>query len=154
MNPDPASLDNLQDIYVPADVPWWPPAPGWWFVFAVLLSTLTWSAWHAWRRWHRNAYRRAALRELMNATSGAEIAELLKRTALCAYPRDEIASLTGDDWVQWLRTKGGPPVTDPIRDWLCSGIYGGRATGDLQAISDFAAGWIRGHETGGDPGAR
>ena len=80
MNSDPASLDNLRDIVVPPSVPWWPPAPGWWVVFALLTLAIAVFAWRRWRAWHANAYRREALRELQAATSAAEVAEILKRT--------------------------------------------------------------------------
>ena len=36
---DPGSLQNLNDIVAPAPVAWWPPAPGWWML-AALLATL------------------------------------------------------------------------------------------------------------------
>jgi hypothetical protein len=147
MNPDPASLDNLQDIYVPPDVPWWPPAPGWWVLLAVVVSAVGLVVWRAWHKWRRGAYRRAGLRELQRARTGAEIAEVLKRTALCAYPRDQIASLAGEAWCQWLASKGGPPLTAAVRQWLSCGVYSAAETESLQEVTDFTAGWIAGHQT-------
>ena len=35
---DPGSLQNLNDIVMPAPVGLWPPAPGWYVVFAVGLA--------------------------------------------------------------------------------------------------------------------
>ena len=49
MKPDPASLENLRDIAVPPPVPWWPPAPGWWVVMAVLAIAVIVVAFRAWR---------------------------------------------------------------------------------------------------------
>ena len=37
---DAGSLQNLNDIVLPAPVGWWPPAPGWWLLSALLLSAL------------------------------------------------------------------------------------------------------------------
>ena len=38
---DPGSLDALQDIAVPAAVPFWPPAPAWyWLAVALALLAL------------------------------------------------------------------------------------------------------------------
>ena len=114
MNNDPASLENLRDIVVPPPVPWWPPAPGWWIVFAMLLVTVAVFGFRAWRSWHANAYRRQALRELRGVTSVAKIAEILKRTALGAYPRTDVASLSGTAWCQWLEETGGRPVPENV----------------------------------------
>ena len=35
-------------------------------------------------------------------TLGKELSELTRRTMLAYAPRDEVAGLTGDDWLQWL----------------------------------------------------
>jgi uncharacterized membrane protein len=86
MNTDPASLDNLREIILPPPVPWWPPAPGWWLLFAAIALTALAFAFRLFRRWRVNAYRRAALRELAVAGDVSAIAEILKRTALVAYP--------------------------------------------------------------------
>ncbi len=63
-SPDPASLQNLNDIVLPATVGWWPLAPGWYILFASLLIALAWSGYRLLHRWKNNRYRRAALREL------------------------------------------------------------------------------------------
>ena len=108
-----SSLSNLRDIVEPAAITLWPPAPG-----LVLLCTLVllWVAvtvllW--WRHWQRNAYRRAALHDLtaigrqvrspQTRTAGIrQLSLLLKRVALAAYPRAEVASLTGNKWLGFL----------------------------------------------------
>ena len=59
---DPGSLQNLNDIVLPDAVAWWPPAPGWYAVLAVLLALLLWLSFRALRAWRRNIYRRQALR--------------------------------------------------------------------------------------------
>jgi hypothetical protein len=107
---DPGSLDRLHDIVTPPPVPWWPPAPGWYVVGGVGLVLLGVAAWAAVGRWWAGRYRRAALRELDQLPRGGKVvpavAELLKRTALAAFPRDRVASLTGDRWLQFLNATG------------------------------------------------
>jgi hypothetical protein len=106
---DPGSLDRLHDIATPPPVPWWPPAPAWYALGAIMVVLLAVLAWRvvAWRL--RNRYRRAALAELaeLEATAGepralAALAELVKRVALAAFPRERVASLAGHDWLAFL----------------------------------------------------
>lgn len=115
---DPTSLDRLHDIVAPPPVPWWPPAPGWYWVLGLLVVLLVAFAIHRLVLWQRNRYRREALAELARqepaifdperrAAGLAALGELLKRAALSAWPRREVASLTGADWAAFLdRTCG------------------------------------------------
>lgn len=106
---DPGNLDRLHDIVIPAPVPWWPPAPAWYAVIAIVLVLVAVSVWRllAWR--NRNRYRRDALREL-NRLGGnaplAAIAEVAKRAALAAFPRERVAALSGEAWLAFLDANG------------------------------------------------
>lgn len=103
---DAASLQNLNDIVVPAALSWWPPAPGWYVIGALLLILLLWQGTRSWSNWRNNRYRREALAELAEIQSGRVAAnglpELLKRTALSAWPRSQVAALSGAEWHQFL----------------------------------------------------
>ena len=110
---DQTSLDLLNDIVLPEGVSWWPPAPGWYLVGIALGIALLALAWRGWRKWKKNQYRRQALRELASIRANGDvdalgrIPALLKRTALSAWPRTLVASLSGPDWHQFLdRTAG------------------------------------------------
>lgn len=118
---DPASLESLHDIVAAPPAPWWPPAPGWYFLALAVLVLIAWAAWYGIRKRRANAYRRAALRELDHLSellldaAGAgpalrALPGLLKRTALAAWPREEVASLNGREWLDFLvrtgRTQG------------------------------------------------
>ena len=107
MNQEAGSLDRLADIVVPESISWWPPAIGWWVLLSVLLLAVIASAFVLYRRWQRDAYRRQALFELQTANSHRQINQILKRTALQVFPRAEIASLTGKNWIQWLNKTPG-----------------------------------------------
>jgi hypothetical protein len=105
---DSASLQNLHDIVAPGAVAWWPPAPGWYAVMAVAVTVLVVLLWKYWRHWRRNRYRGAALKELdrlgRDAAGGdlSELPVLLKRAALSAWPRQQVAGLVGEDWHRFL----------------------------------------------------
>lgn len=113
MNPDPTSLDRLHDIVAPPPAPWWPPAPGWFWVLAFLLVVVLVLVLRSFLHYQRNRYRREALAELARQQSAladpsrraaaiASVAELLKRTALSIWPRETVASLTDSPWFSFL----------------------------------------------------
>jgi hypothetical protein len=104
---DPASLQNLNDIVIPEPVAWWPPAPGWYVVAALVLLALLVLTFRGIQRWQRNRYRREALAILAQVRDNgsgqaSRVPELLKRAALSAFPRDEVAGLNGAAWYRFL----------------------------------------------------
>lgn len=109
MTPDPADLANLRDLALPPRVAWWPPAPGWWVLGAGLLACLLLLILRAVLRYRANAYRREAARALRNPAAAPAIAAVLKRAALVAYPRPDVARLTGAAWSAFLGRTGGFP---------------------------------------------
>ena len=114
--PDP--LAGLRDWHLPDPVPWWPPAPGWWLVAGLALAVCA-LALHWWlRRRRQGAPARAALGELERLGAGlvadgderryaAAVSALLRRLALVRYPREQVAGLTGADWLAFLDRSGG-----------------------------------------------
>ncbi|MGC7403154.1 DUF4381 domain-containing protein [Pandoraea pneumonica] len=121
---DMPTLKTLADIVTPPAPSWMPQTIGWPIVAVLLSVGLIWYAWRTWRRYRANRYRREALAQLRqwavtlgasnpNAAVGGdtakraqalrEIAALLKRVALSAWPREAVASLTGNDWASFLR---------------------------------------------------
>jgi hypothetical protein len=145
MNTDPASLDNLREIVLPPPVPWWPLAPGWWLLFAAIALAALAFAFRLFRRWRANAYRRAALRELAVAGDVPAIAEILKRTALVAYPRKDVAALSGAAWLAWLAETGGRPVPATVAERLTLGVFTNHDDSNIGEVPAFAADWIRSH---------
>ena len=132
----------LRDLHLPDPVGWWPPAPGWWFVLSAVAAAAGYLAWRAYQRWQHNASRRFALGELARYEAeyvehrnpvmlARQLSELLRRGMLAYAPRDEVAGLTGEAWLQWLdrgmplpyfHTEGGKsllqlPYRDPAGDF-------------------------------------
>jgi hypothetical protein len=148
MNSAATSLDRLHDIVLPPEASWWPPAPGVWFILAVVFALVLVLSYRAWKKWCANAYRRAALVELSGTSSPAKIAELLRRTALAVFPRATVAGKTGNDWVDWLAAQSPEPVPAGVREQLAAGIYATRTSPtDGRALAEFAGGWIRHHRS-------
>ena len=146
-----ANLQNLHDIVIPSTVSVWPPAAGWILLLCLFILVITFLIVRAVIRYRRNAYRRSALAELRLAAASPEplpiIATLLKRTAIAAFRREQVASLTGETWVSWLARTGGRAVPAQVEAALKHGLYGGAAT-DPKALTDFAGSWIRHHRGG------
>ena len=127
----------LRDLHLPDPVGWWPLAPGWWFILLLVATALGYLTWRTYQRWRHNAPRRFALRELARyeaeylkhhnpVTLSKQLSKLLRRGMLAYAPRDEVAGLTGDSWLQWLdsgmplpyfHTEGGKSMLElPYRD--------------------------------------
>ena len=109
---DPDQLP-LRDLHLPEPIGWWPLAPGWWIVIAVLVLALGWLLLRLWRNFQFHAPRRYAIRELASVeadflehrnpvTLGQQLSELLRRAMLAYAPRHEVAGLTGEAWLEWL----------------------------------------------------
>lgn len=156
-------MENLNPIFTPDTVPYWPLGPAWYVLAAVIVLVLLWIAYRLYRRWQRNAYRRVALAQL-KVLSGElqkletrrkalqDLAALLKRVALSRFPREEVASLSGEAWLAFLsKTSRGADFQTQAGHLMISGSYQKAAV--LEAISDDQLGeltalaqrWIERH---------
>jgi hypothetical protein len=106
-----------------------------------------WFAIHSVRHWFANRYRREALRQLALATPD-QFSALLKRTALAVWPREKVASLSGDDWLKFLddtaTTKSFQTIPGNRIEELAL-LRSVTPSEDEQALRAIAADWIRRH---------
>ena len=107
---------ELRDIHLPEPVSWWPIAPGWWALLALLVVAIIMFA--LLRKAHRNRrlnrlvrdeirQELEAIRQHYHQSSNAvmlarELSQLLRRAGISYYPASDIAGLTGDDWLTFL----------------------------------------------------
>ena len=105
MKDNPISLDKLHDIVVPDAVGWWPLAPGWYVIFLGLIIAATWAALRFIQNWNNNRFRREALLELETITP-SDLPSLVKRVCLCLCQREQVASLSGEEWLRFLDQSG------------------------------------------------
>ena len=127
----------LRDLHLPDAIGWWPLAPGWWVVVVILGVVVAYLLLRMYQRWQFNAPRRFAMLELGRYEAeylehrnpvvlGKQLSELLRRGMLAYAPREEVAGLTGGEWLVWLdrdmplpyfHTEGGKSLLNlPYRD--------------------------------------
>jgi hypothetical protein len=95
----------LRDIHPGAAPAWWPPAPGWWLVVALVLAAVAAYAW--WR-----GRKRARLRRIVELFDGAvdtasgtaakvaAMSELMRRAGHLRNPQAD--KLQGESWLAFL----------------------------------------------------
>lgn len=111
----PNPLAGLKPIHMPADPSWWPPAPGWWIVAAVVLAAVLALAFYLWRKYRWQQWQDSILAEVDKIITGqdqrslqiAGLSGILRRTALHRYPHEQVASLHGRTWLDFLDQNGG-----------------------------------------------
>ncbi|HEU0155003.1 MAG TPA: DUF4381 domain-containing protein [Stellaceae bacterium] len=152
MTANPADLSNLHDIVLPPAVSFWPPAPGWWIVGATLLAVALILLAKALARYRRNAYRREALRELdaigpaRTPVAAQRISAVLKRAALTAFPRSDVARLSGASWLAFLDQTGRTDAfTKGPAQMLPALALGAAPNADGEPILQEARHWVRRH---------
>jgi len=163
--PDPlteTALRALKDIAMPQPVSWIPQTWGW-MALAVILASLILALSVRWLKQYRaNRYRREALlelqaleREILDPATRRQaiqtLAVLLKRTALAAWPRADVASLSGAAWIQFLRSQEDDGVSEELATMLDDFEYhgdGSRRTIPSNMAGDVFASvrqWIERH---------
>ena len=106
----------LRDIHLPGEIGWWPPAPGWWFVAALVLVGLALYGAHYYRGRHKRVALRAVARVRAALEQGAEpvaclanVSTILRRFAMTSAgaARDgaaaiDVPGLIGERWLKFL----------------------------------------------------
>ena len=163
MSVDPTSLDRLHDIIAPPAAPWWPPALAWIVIGGVLIVALLIGLIVAAHSWQHNRYRRDALRELRRLERhrlpvgeqnvAASIAGVIKRTALTAWPREHVASLTGEAWWKFLDcTSADGHFAEQTGPTLDRAVYDDNfaatlSNSELEQLFVASRQWIKHHTT-------
>lgn len=126
-----AELAKLHDIHLPAPIGWWPLAPGWWGLAAILLVALMvlTAAWAG----RGKSRRRLALEELAQlrerAAQGADpaliapdLAVLLRRVALGGSGGRALGALSGEAWEKVL-SEGPGGLSEPVAKFVADAPY-------------------------------
>ncbi len=129
----PKALDKLRDIYMPPEPSMWPPAPGWWIVFGLFLITLLILGFYLWKKRKERLWQEKVLAEVDKVITEhsdnyslqlAGLSEILRRTALQQFPREDVATLHGKDWLDFLNQTGGNgEFSKQYAEALADGVY-------------------------------
>ena len=154
------ALGDFVEVVSPPAISWLPQTTAWGWLAAVLLIYGLIRAWRRLRHWYHNRYRREAAARLEQMAhenqSGAllgEVNQLLKRSALAAYSREQVASLSGEQWANFLNRQcaEGPFSPEQCR-LLALGVYTGQTldASSGQALLIASLRWVREHENAFD----
>lgn len=111
------ALAQLKDIHFPTPVGWWPIAPGWYLLgFFLLILTMGLSYILYKKRESTKpklralallaSYKQQYERDKNSQMTSSQVSELLRRVALVYFPREQVASLHGESWLEFLDQTG------------------------------------------------
>ncbi len=147
-------LAELKDIHLPADISWWPLAPGWWMLMILCIVLLAGSYGFYHFVIKKRAYRKAALKELDLLGTAAldpnayieSVAAIIRRTAICTEKNQSgvtrVAQLQGKAWQEYLQ-QAMPAEQAQI---IAVSRYQPVQSLDGQALQKAAREWIKGHK--------
>jgi hypothetical protein len=146
-------LSQLRDIHAAADPGWWPPAPGWWLLAALLAFLLAVALRFASRKW-LVARRRRKLFAALDAIAAdvdpvkdpheylARINRLFRVVALRAFPGTASVRLQGVEWVGFIQSLLPDNARSESLSALASGPYEQRPQFDARGLSALARTWV------------
>ncbi|WP_330924604.1 DUF4381 domain-containing protein [Candidatus Sororendozoicomonas aggregata] len=152
-----SALEQLRPNHLPAPVSIWPLAPGWWIVGGLSLVIIMLAMRFILSRWHKRRYRRRALSTLRKVVKAYEANgnkrqfahdcnRLLKKVALQAYPRQNIASLNGDQWLVFLsQSSENPQFSDSAAAALGSDRFKPDHELNVDQLHTLTLSWIKKH---------
>jgi hypothetical protein len=149
-------LGDFVEVVSPADISWLPQTAGWAWLGMILLVVVLRYGWKRVHRRYHNRYRREAIARLQQfaATNEqefwlVELNKLLKITALAAFSREQVARLSGEEWLDFLnRHCSVPPFSLELKKILITGAYRTTVIPDITREKLVAASlaWIQTHE--------
>ena len=152
-------LHGMNEVVLPNAISWLPQTLGWQVLLLAVMAFIVMRLASALLSWYYNRYRSAALVALdslfaspKRAVAAKQLPELLKATALQAYPRETVASLTGEEWLAFLNITAPTPCFDEVNGKLlmrlsyhnvdCVGL----SDAELDSLYAAAKHWVQMHE--------
>lgn len=136
------SLLPLNALHLPEVPSWLPLAWGWWATLGGIL-TLTLATWLIFR-WNKRrlAPKKTALRLLALDQRPSEAIELVRQAALCYFPREEIAQLTGKEWYGFLDSHLKTPRFSQNYEAWQQALYSKQPIDNADALIQDCSEWV------------
>ena len=135
---------TLRDIHLPETLGWWPPAIGWWLLVILIPLLCVLIIW-IYRRITRKTAIKTAKKQLMaikkdNTSDDSqkliELSALVRRVVISISIRNETASLTGKNWLEYLdSTINGSSFTTGAGRFLADAHFQKKLAADLDISS-------------------
>ncbi|MDQ2075620.1 DUF4381 domain-containing protein [Marinimicrobium sp. ABcell2] len=153
-------LAQLRDIHLPESTGFWPLAWGWWLLLAVILCAILAGIYTFVQQRRKNRYRLQAAEELDRALQEyrrhedaarylQDVAIILRRTALAAFPEPGVAGMRGTDWLMFLDAtlvNNTHEFTQGVGRALLQGPYQPKPQVDVEALHQLAQQWVKEHK--------
>jgi len=142
----------LRDIQIPDAIGLWPPAIGWW-ILAILIPLLVYLSYKLYKYLTRKTALKAAKKQfkalkintqLDDKQKLIELSSLMRRTAVSVFPRADVASLTGNAWLDFLDKNSNTVLFNNETGRLLIDAPYRKAPdlNDLTALFDLCENWI------------
>lgn len=154
------ALSELADIRMPGEISWWPLAPGWWVLLAILVVLAIYGAWRLQKRLVLQRRLGGAVTELTKARAVLNMAgdsnmeqrliyvnsvnAVLRRVAMLHMDHNRVAGLSGQHWISFLREHDKAGLLTPaLSEVLSQGRFAPRCDVDADALERMAREWIK-----------
>ena len=132
-------MDLIKPVTEPTAISYMPQTSGWLYLLAFFITSTGLILWRKRLRHLKRQHRLAAISLLTQQQHSAlKISEILKRAALYDFPRQDIASLTGEPWAQFLNQHVAHP--EQFKSFY---LY---AEHELPALNKLAIAWLNDYE--------
>ncbi len=142
-------LDLLEPIPEPVAISLWPQTGAWVWLGLALFGAITVLLYRWLQARRANVYRRLALREIADAGDDpVALAEILRRAALAAFPRDKVAGLNGEAWLAFLdESYEGKGFREGPGHVVASAPYIPSKPIPTPGLAPLVADWVRSHSS-------
>lgn len=102
-------LAQLADIHLPEPISQAPIAPGWWLLYASCIALVIFVIVKSVQYYRLTKVKRALLKQLSShQLSSKELTQILKYASLHYFQREQVASLYGSAWLEFLKQQLPP----------------------------------------------
>ncbi|MBE6456297.1 MAG: DUF4381 domain-containing protein [Alphaproteobacteria bacterium] len=122
-------LSGLKDIHLPEQPTFFPPAIGWWIVLFFLLVVFLgglfgyYKYYTSPKQYALRLLRQIMMQKISDIDILIDLGKLLKRIALIVFPRSEVASLSGQEWADFLFKTGNHSFSRKQTELISQAAY-------------------------------